>query len=39
VQAVELIAGGTNLTLMGLSIRDGFRLSGRFRPSPSVRPP
>jgi hypothetical protein len=33
VQAVELLAGGTNLTLMGLNIRDGFRLSGRFRPS------
>ncbi|MES0809467.1 hypothetical protein ABLO27_08305 [Roseibium sp. SCPC15] len=31
VQALELIAGATNLTLMGLSMRDGFKLSGRFR--------
>jgi hypothetical protein len=38
VQAVELIAGGTNLTLMALNIRDGLRLSGRFRPSPPVQP-
>jgi hypothetical protein len=38
VQAVELIAGGTNLTLMGLNIRDGLRLSGRVRPSPSGPP-
>ena len=27
VQAVELIAGATNLTLMGLNIRDGFRIT------------
>lgn len=39
VQVVELLAGGTNLTLMGLNIRDGLRLSGRFRPSPPVQPP
>jgi hypothetical protein len=39
VQAVELLAGGTNLTLMGLNMRDGLRLSGRFRPSPPVPPP
>jgi len=31
VQILELIAGATNLTLLGLSMRDGFRLSGRFR--------
>lgn len=31
VQVIELIAGATNLTLMSLSIRDGLRLSGRFR--------
>jgi hypothetical protein len=34
VQAVELLAGGTNLTLMGLNVRDGLRLSGRLRPNP-----
>ena len=34
VQAVELLAGGTNLTLMGLNMRDGLRLSGRLRPPP-----
>lgn len=34
VQAVELLAGGTNLTLMGLNMRDGLRLSGRVRPRP-----
>lgn len=30
VQAVELLAGAANLTLMGLNIRDGLRLTGRF---------
>jgi hypothetical protein len=30
VQAVELIAGAVNLTLMGLNIRDGLRLAGRL---------
>lgn len=28
VQALELIAGALNLTLIGLNIRDGFKLSG-----------
>jgi hypothetical protein len=32
VQALELIAGGANLTLMGLNVRDGLRLAGRLRP-------
>jgi len=27
VQAVELVAGAVNLTLMGLNIRDGFRMT------------
>jgi hypothetical protein len=36
VQAVELIAGATNLTLIGLSIRDGLTLSGRFRPKKNL---
>ncbi len=31
VQGLELLAGAVNLTLMGLNIRDGLRLSGRFR--------
>ena len=31
VQAVELLAGATNLTLMGLNIRDGLKMSGRMR--------
>jgi hypothetical protein len=31
VQAVELIAGATNLTLMGLNVRDGLRMAGRLR--------
>lgn len=30
-QALELLAGAANLTLMGLNIRDGMKLSGRFR--------
>jgi len=28
IQGVELIAGATNLTLMGLNIRDGLRMKG-----------
>ena len=31
VQGLELIAGGVNLTLMSMNIRDGFKLSGRLR--------
>jgi hypothetical protein len=31
VQVLELLAGAANLTLMGLNIRDGLRMSGRFR--------
>jgi hypothetical protein len=34
VQAVELIAGATNLTLMGLNVRDGLRMAGRLRAAP-----
>ncbi|MCG8446217.1 MAG: hypothetical protein MI753_10915 [Hyphomicrobiales bacterium] len=30
VQAIELLAGGVNLTLMALNMRDGFRLTRRF---------
>ncbi|WP_300037109.1 hypothetical protein [uncultured Roseobacter sp.] len=31
VQVVELIAGGANLIMMGLNIRDGLRMTGRLR--------
>lgn len=34
VQAIELIAGATNLTLMGLNVRDGLRMAGRLRVAP-----
>jgi hypothetical protein len=30
VQAIELIVGATNLTLMGLNARDGLRMAGRL---------
>ena len=31
VQALELIAGATNLALLGLNMRDGLKLTGRLR--------
>jgi hypothetical protein len=31
VQVVELLAGATNLSLMGLNVRDGLRLAGRLK--------
>lgn len=31
IQVVELVAGAINLSLMGLNIRDGLRLSGRIK--------
>ncbi len=34
VQALELLAGATNLLLMGLNVRDGLRLSGRLKAVP-----
>lgn len=36
VQALELLAGASNLTLMGLNARDGLRLAGRFKAHPST---
>ncbi|MGP9814075.1 hypothetical protein ACTZWT_21390 [Rhodopseudomonas sp. NSM] len=33
VQALELVAGAVNLALLGLNIRDGFRLTRRFAPA------
>ncbi|WP_039017771.1 FAD-dependent oxidoreductase [Halocynthiibacter namhaensis] len=37
LQGVELIAGTTNLTLMGLNMRDGLRLTGRNSRASSVK--
>lgn len=34
LQAVELLAGAANLTMMGMNMRDGMRLSGRLRARP-----
>ncbi len=31
MQGVELLAGAFNLTLMGMNIRDGLKVSGRLR--------
>lgn len=31
VQALELAAGAANITLLALNMRDGFRMTGRFR--------
>jgi len=37
VQALELVAGATNVTLLALNVRDGLRLAGRLRaPAPSA---
>jgi len=37
VQAVELLAGATNLVLAGLNMRDGLRLAGRLAPQMPVQ--
>ena len=37
VQGLELLAGAANLTLMGMNMRDGLKMSGRFRPAPTAR--
>ncbi|MER0240321.1 hypothetical protein [Fulvimarina sp. MAC8] len=31
VQALELCSGAVNITLLGLNMRDGFKMKGRFR--------
>lgn len=36
VQAIELIAGAANLTLMGLNARDGLRMSRRLHAAPPL---
>jgi hypothetical protein len=39
VQALELVAGATNLGLMGLNMRDGLRMAGKWgQPRPAKRP-
>ena len=38
VQALELVAGAVNITLLGLNMRDGLRMKGRFRRSANARP-
>ncbi|MGI9341917.1 MAG: hypothetical protein ACR2QV_03665 [Gammaproteobacteria bacterium] len=37
VQSIELIAGATNLCLMGLNIRDGLTMSGRLHGKPRTQ--
>lgn len=34
VQAIELLAGFINMSLLGLNMRDGFKMKGRFRKGP-----
>lgn len=38
VQGVELLAGSINLTLMSMNIRDGLKMTGRFRVSQTTAP-
>lgn len=35
VQALELIAGAANITLLGLNMRDGLKMKGRLRRQPA----
>lgn len=35
VQALELVAGATNITLLGLNMRDGLKMKGRLRRKPA----
>jgi hypothetical protein len=35
VQALELVAGATNITLLGLNMRDGLKMKGWLRPRPA----
>jgi hypothetical protein len=34
-QALELAAGGTNIALLGLNMRDGLKMKGRLRRKPA----
>lgn len=38
VQALELLVGAVNLSLMGMNVRDGFTMSGRVRASKKIAP-
>lgn len=38
VQTLELLVGAVNLTLMGMNIRDGMKMSGRFRAAKEIAP-
>lgn len=38
VQALELVAGVINITLLGLNMRDGFKMKGRFRRPANTHP-
>lgn len=33
VQILELLAGATNISLLGLNMRDGLKMTGRFHPN------
>lgn len=35
VQALELVAGAANITLLGLNMRDGLKMKGRLRRQPA----
>jgi hypothetical protein len=35
VQILELVAGAANITLLGLNMRDGLKMKGRFRRRPA----
>jgi len=35
VQALELVAGAANIALLGLNMRDGLKMKGRFRRRPA----
>ncbi len=36
VQALELLVGAVNLTIMGMNIRDGIKMSGRLRATQKI---
>ena len=38
VQGLELVAGAVNITLLGLNMRDGLRLTGRWAPKRRATP-
>ena len=37
VQGLELLAGAINLTLMGMNMRDGLKMSGKLRPNKAIK--